>query len=112
MPTKYASQDAWLRKGEALFGRDYLKWRFQCPACKRVQTPEQFRPYGPKGARPDSAAQECIGRYMDGKAGPMRCDWAAFGLFRGPDIVVMDGKDVGVFPFDAPPVEAGQHAKD
>ncbi|MBR2591577.1 MAG: hypothetical protein IKD62_01245 [Oscillospiraceae bacterium] len=49
-------------------------WRFKCPRCGNVATGHEFKD---AGTEPDAMAQECIGRYVNGKG----CDWAAFGLF-------------------------------
>lgn len=49
-------------------------WRFVCPRCGNVATPDDFRAIG---ANPLSAAEECIGR---SDASDVECDWAAYGL--------------------------------
>lgn len=92
----YESQGEWAIQGEWLFGPDPFKWRFRCPSCGNVQTPEDFLRFKPMGATPDTAYQDCIGRW-DRMRG---CDWAAYGLFRGPDFVARaGGGEVAVFPF-------------
>ncbi len=91
--------EEWYAKGEELYGNDPLKWRFECPACKNVTTPEDFRQFKDQGADPNSAVQNCIGRFTGGRKGPNKCDWAAYGLFRGPHCVIKEGKEVWVFPF-------------
>lgn len=60
------THEEWVAKGKALFGDDMLKWKFVCPGCGHVQTPEDFRAFKDKGATPDSARNECIGRYTTG----------------------------------------------
>lgn len=101
------THDEWLARGKELFGEDVWHWRMVCPGCGHVQTPEDFRPFKDRGATPDSARQECIGRYtggrswaFDGGEGP--CDYAAFGLFCIAPVVVVDGngKEHASFAFD------------
>lgn len=97
------TQEEWMKKGAELFGNDYKKWKFRCPACKREQSIGDFEEFKSKGATPNTAYQECVGRYTGGRSGPDKCDWAAFGLLRGPDCVIADdGREVWVFPFATP----------
>jgi hypothetical protein len=103
----------WNAEGEKLFGPDKDKWAFECPNCKNVMSLERARAefVELKGSK-WLVYQECVGRYsvvahmakkVDGKA----CDWCSYGLFRGPDVVVMpDGKETGVFAFARPTVKS------
>src|SRR5215831_13752339 len=43
------SLEDWEREGNERFGPDKLQWRFQCPNCGHVQTPEDFRQYKDRG---------------------------------------------------------------
>lgn len=79
------TEEEWKAKGKKLFGDDVFKWQFKCPNCGHVQTPEDFRKFKKDGANPNSAYQECSGRYSGSKDG--ECDWASFGLFSGPSFV-------------------------
>ncbi len=83
---KYTKEE-WLKKGEKLFGKDKMKWKFICPSCKHIQTPEDFKQFKDKGANPNTAYQDCIGRWTGGLNGLHKCDWASYGLFCGPDFV-------------------------
>lgn len=98
------------------FGEDVYNWAFQCPSCKDVATAQDFvdalkdrpitREDGSKMTASDILGKQCIGRNLgaleeadqsDWKG--RGCDWAAYGLFRGPVTVVMpDGKEVCSFP--------------
>lgn len=90
----------WQAEGRRRFGEDEFQWRFVCPACGHVQTVEDFRPYKERGATAESAAKECLGRYLDtrykafGKNPPKTpkspCDYAAYGLFRLAPLIVVD----------------------
>jgi len=104
--------EEWLAKGKELFGDNMLNWRFVCPGCGHVQTPQDFQPFQEQGATPDSARNECIGRYTGGKSwlrdnlqkynGP--CDYAGYGLFSISPVVVLDGAEkVHSFAFDTVP---------
>ncbi|MFF0721310.1 VVA0879 family protein [Micromonospora sp. NPDC003816] len=79
------------------FGADVKAFAFQCPNCDDIATIQDFIDAG-DGSR---AGQECIGRLLGalkrtanrGRDGIVRgergCDWAAYGLFRGPWEIVM-----------------------
>jgi len=95
----YATVQEWKDQGLKLFGSvDPFDWSWKCPACKRQQTMEEFREFKDQGADPNTAYSQCRGRFTGGRKGPDKCDWAAYGLFRGP-VVVTDG-DEKVFVFD------------
>lgn len=100
------TRDEWLQKGKELFGEDMLKWRFVCPSCSHVQTPEDFRPYSEQGVTPDTAYMNCIGRY-DGHgdvpilSGQGPCNYTSGGLFNLNPIKVIHGaKGIWAFAFD------------
>ncbi len=86
------------------FGPDRWRWAFRCPACDDVATAADFRD---AGADPGRVGRECIGRHLGalgggpdgGRATASRgCDWAAYGLLRGPWTIVMpDGKELPSF---------------
>jgi hypothetical protein len=59
--------------------------KFVCPICGNEASPRDFKDAGAKGHHATSA---CIGRLGEEHGG---CDWAAFGLFRGPVFVQMPG---------------------
>lgn len=72
--------------------RGKLDCKFVCPNCGLESSPNDFKEFG---AHPERAAKECIGRHT--KRG---CDWAAYGLFRGPVFVTLtDGTQSPVFRF-------------
>ncbi len=97
------------------FGDNYLDWAFRCPRCGDVATGGDFSDALADHPRTGSdgecylpsqlLGQECIGRTLGTERG---CDWAAYGLFRGPwEIVLSDGTSVWGFPIaDARPAEA------
>jgi hypothetical protein len=92
--------EQWEAKGKELFGDDYYQWKFICPICKNVAAVKDFAEYKNLGATPNSAYQECIGRYTGGRQGPFKCDWCAYGLFPGP-VTILDGeKKINAFHFD------------
>lgn len=72
----------WEAMGHELYGDNKQAWRFECPMCHNVQSVERAKREWPElegmGWQPWA---ECIGRYLEGRGG---CDWAAYGLFRGP----------------------------
>ena len=86
-------------EARARFGDDPWKWAFECPRCGDVATAGDF----PEGER-DRLGRECVGRALGilkknqvykGRG----CDWAAFGLFRGPwEIIMPSGRSSWAFP--------------
>jgi hypothetical protein len=84
-------------------------YRFKCPICGNIATPADFKALG---LDPQLAAQECIGRHVEGsdrafrntRAGP--CNFAAYGLLRFHVVVDQSGKEIGVMPVVAPAAEA------
>ena len=100
MSSKYRklTQDELTEEARERFGPDPMQWAFQCPRCGDVATLQDFKD---AGASPNMAGQECIGRVLGGltrradgtkggkKRGERGCDWAAYGLFRGPWEVVV-----------------------
>lgn len=89
------------------FGDDHRLWSFVCPNCGDVASAQDFKDAGVE--EPFSRlGQECIGRqlgalsrefgYATGKYQGRGCDWVAYGLFGGPEYIVMpDGRKVGSF---------------
>ena len=98
------TKEEWIKRGTELFGPDMLKWRFVCPACGNIAAVEDFRPYKDKGAHPDSATHDCIGRFdghidVDmGKEKP--CNYTGYGLIDICPVRVMDGdQEIRCFAF-------------
>lgn len=105
--TEY-QRDEWLAILKARFGESPAGWAFTCPHCGDVATGLDMRaalierPRGQMVAS-DILGQECIGRTLGAlskaekgwdarrKKGEVRgCDWAAYGLLRGPDSVIFE----------------------
>lgn len=78
------------------FGPDHLAWAFQCPACGDVAS---FGDFKQAGADPGRCGQECIGRQLGATKKPPTnergCDWAAYGLLRGPWEIVVPADEHG-----------------
>ena len=92
------TKEQWVAEGKKMFGDNMFLWKFKCPGCGHVQTPEDFRPFKEAGATPNSAYSECIGRYTGGKSWandkqskPGPCDYAGYGLFKISPVIVVDG---------------------
>lgn len=102
------------------FGDNPMDWAFQCPVCSDVATAADFGEAlaahpreinGEAVMTSDILGQECIGRSLGalakngGKYKGRGCDWAAYGLFRGPwEVVLPDGRSVWSFPLAPAPV--------
>ena len=101
------TKEEWLAKGKELFGEDMFQWRFVCPGCGNIQSVNDFKQYKEKGASPNSASNECIGRYSDGNSWlntggkKQPCDYAGYGLLNICPVKVIDGeKKIYSFAFD------------
>lgn len=102
----FESVDEWIGEGKRRFG-DFYNFRFVCPICGNIAAVSEYEPFKDKGATPNSATCECIGRYVG--AGPAfgdkishkPCDYAGYGLFRLSPIRVKmeDGKEIHSFAF-------------
>jgi hypothetical protein len=85
-------------EARARFGDDTKTWAFECPTCGDVATAQDFID---ADADPQRVGQECIGRSLGaltrskrGKDAAGRgCDWTAYGLVRGPWIIVLPAED-------------------
>ena len=102
--------EEWETEGERRFGPARIFWGFVCPSCGHVQTPEDFRQYKDKGATPNTAYLNCIGRY-DGKHGavemgtrPGPCNYTSGGFFNFNPVLVDRPGDppIHVFAFAEP----------
>lgn len=100
--------EEYLAKGKELYGENTDEWKYKCPACGHIQTIKDFKPYKEKGATPNSATEECIGRYTggewigkNGKKTTSPCNYAGYGLFRISPIRVKlkDGETTHSFAF-------------
>ena len=110
-PTPRMTYDEWMAEGQKRFGDDFDKWGFVCPVCTNVARIADFRPFKDQGATPDTAANQCIGRFNGSKfkafgSGGAKergkpCDYALFGLFRLPGVIIAmpDGKERMAFAF-------------
>lgn len=101
--------EEWRNEAVERFGEKTANWKFICPRCGGVQSPQDFIEHGlePQDAA-NTSYQECIGRKVTG----IGCDWAAFGLFgtlgKGREVITEDGRTVEIFDFapaDVPPAE-------
>jgi len=76
----------WKQEAERRFGKDPDKWKFVCPVCGNIQSPEDFKPYKDKGATPESCTNSCLGRYSGGRdafsKGEGPCNYTAYGLIQ------------------------------
>ena len=70
--------DEWMAEGKKRFGKDVKQWKFVCPQCKTVQTPQDLLDAGvPKDQLDGFIGFSCIGRFTKDKG----CDWTLGGLF-------------------------------
>lgn len=90
------TQDELFTEATLRFGADPLDFKFTCPSCGDVTT---LREWKKLIGNTDRGGQDCIGRVklaVRREAGipeTRGCDWAAYGLFRGPWEIVVKGVD-------------------
>ncbi|MEV6297826.1 VVA0879 family protein [Actinoplanes sp. NPDC051861] len=98
-----------LTEAKLRFGDDLFAIAFRCPHCDDVATIAEFRDLQ---VDPGRAGQECIGRHLgalDKKHAPGEytgrgCNWAAYGLLRGPwEITLTEGRSMWAFPLAGEP---------
>lgn len=93
----------WHEEGNRRFGPEFANWKFVCPGCSNVAAVGEFEPFKDKGATPNSATCECIGRYTGGDWGKNTkpCNYAGYGLFRISPVKVLspEGTPVNCFAF-------------
>lgn len=92
---KAMTKDEWVKQGESLFGDNPMLWRFKCPACGFIQSPQDYMDAG----APESAiAFSCVGRWRTeykeafdtNDKRPIPCNYAGGGLFKFNPIQVDD----------------------
>lgn len=91
----------WAAKGEKLFGKDQMKWKFVCPSCGHIASVQDYKD---AGAGSGAVAFSCIGRYLKKpneafQQGKSPCNYAGGGLIRINPLEV-DGE--GYFDFATP----------
>lgn len=103
------SEADWKEEGKKLFGPDFMKWKFVCPVCGHVATPQEWIDAGaPEGA----VAFSCIGRWLpdsqdalsSDEIGKGPCNYAGGGLFP-LNPVLIEGRENRVFEFAIPSAE-------
>lgn len=91
------SQEQWEAMGLELYGENKQDWQFQCPMCGLIQSVALAKLLWPElEGKGWQAWGECVGRYLEG----VGCDWAAYGLFRGPLEIVHPKASKPIAAFD------------
>jgi hypothetical protein len=117
------TQDELVAELIARFGEDHRLWAFQCPQCHDIASAQDFKD-ALDAAHIDQdpfryLGQECIGRLLGaidksipkGTYSGRGCDWVAYGLFKGPEFIIMpNGNEVGSFAI-APAPEKSEAVK-
>lgn len=76
--------EEWEKRGEALFGKDRMKWLFRCPSCGHVTSVQDWQD---AGASLEAVAFSCVGRLLGSKQTigqkdqGQGCNYAGGGLF-------------------------------
>ena len=95
----------WKAEGTEKFGENMMEWKFECPACGNVQSPEDFMKFKDRGATPSDAYFNCIGRFAGYKKVPGKktqpCDYTMGGLIQLAKTIVIgeEGEENRVFEF-------------
>lgn len=104
MPATTMTIEEWKAEGAKRFGDNQMKWRFVCPSCANVVTPEDYKK---AGAPETTVAFSCVGRWMPKteatifEKGKGFCNYAGGGLFPLNPIAVVDeeAREHHVFDF-------------
>lgn len=93
----------WRDEASNRFGEKTAFWKFVCPKCGNVQTPQDFVDAGiNQNEAASKSYQGCIGREVKEQG----CNWAAYGLLgtlgNGRIVITPDGSEVEVFDFANP----------
>lgn len=106
------SYDQWSSEGARRYGDDRMAWRFVCPSCGHVATPDDWQK---AGASEGAIAFSCVGRWSGvnkqafAREGNGPCNYAGGGLFRiNPVLIDRDGREHSVFDFADEPLVATQ----
>lgn len=82
------------------FGEDDRAWAWECPSCGDIANGYDFAKAldGDWGKASTRVGRECIGRSLgalnkDQAYVGRGCDWAAYGLFAGPNVLIREGAD-------------------
>ena len=92
--------ETWEKEGHRLFGDNRKLWRFVCPLCKGVQTPQDF--YDHTDLDEEKVRNvfffSCIGRWAKDKRG---CDYTCGGLLDLSKVRIFQrGRWISAFAFD------------
>jgi hypothetical protein len=107
------SHEDWQKEGAKRYGDQAKAWKFRCPSCGSVMTPEMY--FDLVGSNKESAsamiAFSCVGRLMENpttifQKGKGFCNYAGGGLFGLNPILVKfpDGKEGRFFDFADDPL--------
>jgi hypothetical protein len=88
------TREQWIAAGKSRYGADRMQWRFRCPSCGHIATPQDYRA---AGAPQTAVGFSCVGRWsgaaseaFSDASGP--CNYAGGGLFRINPLLVTDGE--------------------
>ena len=93
------TMEEWMEEGKRRFGGNIKKWKFVCPKCKTVQTPQNLIDLGIKVETLDCYIGFCCIGCFDKK---MKCDCTLNNSFHTNEamIIMEDGRHRPVFQFE------------
>ncbi|GAA1075700.1 MULTISPECIES: VVA0879 family protein [Bacillati] len=98
--------DKWRVEARERFGDKGANWKFVCPSCGNVRSPQDFINAGCSEAEASRLSyQGCIGRIAHAgmKVEAKSCNWSAYGLLgtmgKGRIVITPDGQETEVFDF-------------
>lgn len=105
---KKVTSDEWVAEGVSLFGKNKSKWKFVCPSCGHVQTPEDMKAVG---AEDYQAFFSCIGRFKESKGTIFNkkspCNYTNGGFFNLSIVRVDEGSVFDFYREDKSEVKGG-----
>ena len=87
----------WREEGNKRFGKDFKKWKFICPKCKTIQTPQDLLDIGVEKEKIDGyIGYSCIGCFKN----KTECKFNLNSFHNDETIIVIEeGKYRPMFPF-------------
>lgn len=90
----------WESKGRELYGDNVMDWKFRCPVCGHVATPQDYKN---AGAPETTIAFSCVGRWTGAESSfdkTSPCNYAGGGLFLLNPILIIDEDGTEYSRFD------------
>ncbi|MEE9364796.1 MAG: VVA0879 family protein [Cellulophaga sp.] len=88
------TRNDWVKRGEALYGKDIEAWEFNCPTCDNKQSVKSLRQQQEKGipSKRYGLLKKGTELFIEGDCYSKDCDYSANGLLTTNILVIIDDK--------------------